>query len=67
MIYSSRTVVRNAEGHSKDGVNFNSSEQKNAWSEVAERIYPLLDKGIRVTGEIIGYDGMKLIQGIHYD
>lgn len=62
MIYSSRTVVRNAEGHSKDGVNFNSSEQKNAWSEVAERIYPLLDKGIRVTGEIIGYDGMKLIQ-----
>jgi len=62
MIYSSRTVVRNAEGHSKDGLKFTASVQSNVWKEVAEEIYPYLDKGIRVTGEIIGYDGYKEIQ-----
>jgi hypothetical protein len=64
MIYSSRTVVKNASLNPNVTAGF---YQEDIWKIVADQVYPKLDKGIRVSGEVIGWTpGGKMIQP-HYD
>jgi len=64
-VYSSRTEIRNQYINSTVNTGF---YEKDIWTEYGDIIYPYLDEGMTVYGEIIGYitGTQKMIQK-HYD
>lgn len=60
MVYSSRTVVKNKSLNPESGEGWYGED---IWGIVAERVFPKLDKGVRVSGEIVGWTPSgKMIQ-----
>lgn len=60
LVYSSRTVVKNKSLNPESGDGWYGED---IWGIVAERVFPKLDKGVRVSGEIIGWTPSgKMIQ-----
>jgi hypothetical protein len=64
MIYSSRTVVKNANINPGVTAGFYNED---IWKIVADRVYPKLDKGIRVSGEVIGWTPSSRMVQPKYD
>lgn len=66
MIYNSRTVVKNKSYNDDD--NQKGYYDEDIWKIVADRVYPKLDQGISVFGEIIGYtpSGKYIQKGYDY-
>lgn len=59
-LYSSRTVIKDAKTNPEAGAGWYGED---IWGIVAERVFPKLDKGVRVSGEIIGWTPSgKMIQ-----
>jgi hypothetical protein len=62
LVFSSRTVIKNKSLNPDSGDGWYGSGS-DIWKVVAERAFPKLDKGIRISGEIIGYTPTgKMIQ-----
>jgi hypothetical protein len=59
-LYASRTVIKDAKTNPEVGAGWYGTD---IWGIVAERAFPKLDKGVRITGEVIGYTPTgKMIQ-----
>jgi hypothetical protein len=65
LVYSSRNVIKNQYDYGK---NPNHFYKEDIWGAVAKEVYPLLDPGITIYGEIVGYlqNGSYIQKGYDY-